>query len=105
VAHLDYLYTLTVADICATNPKLWNSWRGSLLRQLYQQTRRALRRGLDNPIDYNELIAETRITALEELLPNAALANKKSTVFGQILVMITFCAKVPKILFGIARKF
>jgi [protein-PII] uridylyltransferase len=67
VAHLDYLYTLTVADICATNPKLWNSWRGSLLRQLYQQTRRALRRGLDNPIDYNELIAETRITALEEL--------------------------------------
>ncbi|HRH90666.1 MAG TPA: [protein-PII] uridylyltransferase [Agitococcus sp.] len=68
IAHLDYLYALTVADICATNPKLWNSWRASLLRQLYQQTRRALRRGLNNPIDYEELIAETRITAMEELL-------------------------------------
>lgn len=67
IAHLDYLYALTVSDICATNPKLWNSWRASLLRQLYQQTRRALRRGLNTPIDYEELIAETRITALEEL--------------------------------------
>ncbi|MBL0230764.1 MAG: hypothetical protein IPP76_08185, partial [Moraxellaceae bacterium] len=68
VSHLDYLYALTVSDICATNPKLWNSWRDSLLRQLYQQTRRALRRGLHNPIDYEELIIETRITALEILL-------------------------------------
>ena len=68
VSHLDYLYALTVTDICATNPKLWNSWRDSLLRQLYQQTRRALRRGLHNPIDYEELIIETRITAMEILL-------------------------------------
>ena len=68
ISHLDYLYALTVADICATNPKLWNSWRDSLLRQLYQQTRRALRRGLHNPVDYEELIIETRITATEILL-------------------------------------
>lgn len=67
IQHLDYLYALTVADICATNPTLWNSWRASLLRQLYQQTKRALRRGLGNPIDKQEWIQETRATAMSLL--------------------------------------
>lgn len=67
ITHLDYLYALTVADICATNPGLWNSWRASLLRQLYTQTKRALRRGLGNPIDKAEWIAETREAALDIL--------------------------------------
>lgn len=67
IAHLDYLYALTVADICATNPTLWSSWRASLLRQLYTQTKRALRRGLGNPIDKQEWIDETRASALELL--------------------------------------
>ncbi|MDI1301055.1 MAG: [protein-PII] uridylyltransferase [bacterium] len=67
IVHLDYLYALTVADICATNPNLWNSWRASLLRQLYTQTKRALRRGLGNPIDKQEWIAETRAAAMDIL--------------------------------------
>ncbi len=58
--HLDYLFTLTVADINGTNPTLWNAWRGSLLRQLYTETRRALRRGLDNPVDKQALVAQAR---------------------------------------------
>nr|WP_298414929.1 [protein-PII] uridylyltransferase [uncultured Halomonas sp.] len=62
--HLDYLYVLTVADINATNPTLWNGWRASLLRQLYGETKRALRRGLENPIDRDDWIAETRAEAL-----------------------------------------
>lgn len=67
VVHLDYLYALTVSDICATNPTLWNSWRASLLRQLYVLTKRALRRGLVNPIDKQEWIDETRRDALSAL--------------------------------------
>jgi [protein-PII] uridylyltransferase len=64
---LDYLFCLTVADINATNPTLWTSWRASLMRQLYAETRRALRRGLENPIDKQEWIAETQHGAIEKL--------------------------------------
>ena len=42
VTHLNYLYALTVADMTATNAQIWNSWRATLLRQLYHQTRRLL---------------------------------------------------------------
>lgn len=66
-SHLDHLYLLTVADIRATNPTLWNSWRDSLLMELYTATKRALRRGLGNPIDEEELIHETQDQARRRL--------------------------------------
>ncbi len=65
--HLDYLYALTVADMCGTNPGIWNTWRASLMRQLYLETKRALRRGLENTIDKQELINETQQLALSKL--------------------------------------
>ena len=66
-ARLDYLFVLTVADIQGTNPELWNAWRSSLLRQLYAAATRALRRGLENPVDKSELIAEKQQAALKVL--------------------------------------
>ena len=66
--HLDYLYVLTVADVRGTNPKLWNSWKATLFRDLYELTARALRLGLENPIDREQLINETQAAAREILL-------------------------------------
>ncbi|MEJ8568940.1 [protein-PII] uridylyltransferase [Elongatibacter sediminis] len=66
--YLDYLYLLTVADIAATNPKLWNSWKNGLLWDLYLQAGAALRRGLDNPMKRATAIRETRSGALSRLL-------------------------------------
>ena len=36
---LDYLYLLTINDIRATNPALWNGWKHQLLKDLYLLTR------------------------------------------------------------------
>lgn len=58
--HLDYLYLLTVADVRGTDPKLWNSWKAQLFYDLYVLTRRALRRGLENPIDRDLLLNEKK---------------------------------------------
>ncbi|HRF88186.1 MAG TPA: [protein-PII] uridylyltransferase, partial [Pseudomonadales bacterium] len=67
LVHLDYLLMLTVADVNATNPTLWTSWKAQLMRQLYTETKRMLRRGLENPVDKNEWIEETQQQALQKL--------------------------------------
>jgi [protein-PII] uridylyltransferase len=65
--HLDYLYVLTVADVRGTNPKLWNAWKARLFEEFYERTKRALRRGLETPVDQEELIRETQAHAREHL--------------------------------------
>lgn len=65
--HLDHLYLLTVADVRATNPKLWNSWKAQLFEELFLLTKGALRRGLENPIDKEELLVERKAAARQHL--------------------------------------
>lgn len=67
IHRLNYLYVLTVADIYATNPNLWNSWRASLLKKLYNEALEAIRRGLENPVDKEERVKEVKSQALELL--------------------------------------
>ncbi len=45
VEHLRLLYLLTVADIRAVGPNVWNAWKGQLLADLYHNTEAALRGG------------------------------------------------------------
>ncbi len=81
--YLDYLLALTVADINATNPTLWNAWRGSLLRQLYTETKRALQRGLDNQVGKQEAIASTQRRALERLEDRGFIAEEVEALWAE----------------------
>ncbi len=82
--HLDYLYVLTVADVRGTNPKLWNSWKANLFRDLYELTHRALRRGLENPIDGEQLIIEKK-SAARETLHAAGVSDDRIEPIWQML--------------------
>ena len=57
---LDHLYLLTVADMRATSPKVWNVWKDRLLTELHAATLRTLRRGEATPLD-----VEARLTDLQ----------------------------------------
>jgi len=74
--HLDYLYLLTVADVRGTDPKLWNSWKARLFQDLYKLTQRAFRRGLENPIDREQLIGEKQ-TKTRDTLNAAGISEKR----------------------------
>ena len=80
--HLDYLYLLTVADIRGTNPEMWNSWKDALLKQLYYNTRRALQRGLQDPMERAEYIQQIRQTAATLLQESSVDASALWDSFG-----------------------
>lgn len=70
---LNHLYLLTISDIRATNPELWNSFKQSLLQSLYRHTLLILQRGLDNPLDAEDVIARRQAhtrTLLDDSLDN-----------------------------------
>ena len=67
VEYLNHLYLLTVADIRATNPELWNDWKDSLLKELYLATHTALRHGLQNPSALEDRLLENKQEAQEKL--------------------------------------
>ncbi len=73
---LNLLYMLTVADIRATSPKLWNSWKDALLRDLYLATSAYLAQTereepsteqtiSDNKQQAKELLTEKKVSAIE----------------------------------------
>jgi [protein-PII] uridylyltransferase len=65
--HLDHLFLLTNADMRATNPKRWNSWKGSLLDQLYNATAHALDNRQQEIRYMLEQIEQKQLQALEKL--------------------------------------
>ncbi|MCF6189649.1 MAG: [protein-PII] uridylyltransferase [Cocleimonas sp.] len=64
---LDYLYLLTICDIRGTNPTLLNSWKHSLLKDLYRATRAYLQNGSLNIENTKQLIQQKKDAAQAQL--------------------------------------
>ena len=93
--HLDHLYVLTAADVRATNPRLWNSWKASLFSEFHDRVKRALRRGLESPIDQDELKAENQASA-RELLEAAGVGSAGIEVVWAMLSDAYFLRHTPQ---------
>ncbi|MGB5091685.1 MAG: [protein-PII] uridylyltransferase [Parvibaculum sp.] len=63
---LRMLYVLTVVDIKAVGPGVWNGWKGSLLRHLYFDTATLLQGG-DNALNRRERVAEAKAELFRRL--------------------------------------
>ncbi|STY29135.1 PII uridylyl-transferase [Legionella wadsworthii] len=80
--YLDYLYLLTVADICGTNPTLWNSWKDSLLKELYGAAKHMLHKEQEL-IDETALIKVRKQYALSILVTEGIAAKAVEGLWNQ----------------------
>ena len=81
---LDYLYALTVADINATNPTLWNSWRASLMQQLYLETKKVLKQGMEEPVDIEEYVDEIKENVIVRLRERGVSTSAVKAIWEQL---------------------
>jgi len=86
--HLIALYLLTVADIRGTSPKVWNAWKGQLLEQLFNATRRFLLSN-DSTLMIQGIIAQRQQEAMR-LMSFFALPEKAHEGLWQQLDTVYF---------------
>ncbi|MDG1819137.1 MAG: [protein-PII] uridylyltransferase [Porticoccaceae bacterium] len=82
--HLDHLYVLTVADINATNPHLWTDWKGSLMHNLYFETKRVLQLGVSEPTAKSAWLRDAKDAALRALAADNIEASQATNVWGDV---------------------
>lgn len=72
---LNYLYLLTVADVCSTSDDVWNDWKNALFLELFNETSNALDKALEIPKDKTKKALLHQEKAREILAKNALNAS------------------------------
>lgn len=81
--YLDYLYLLTVADICATNHSLWNAWKDSLLKELHRAAHQYMQKKQEL-LDESTLIKLRKQQTLDILIGEGLLAEPVQTLWSKL---------------------
>jgi len=82
--HLDHLWVLTVADINATNPRLWTEWKGALMSNLYFETKQLLYSGLAEPVSKAAWVNDAKASVLMLLNEQGINESKATEVWGDV---------------------
>ena len=82
--HLDHLWVLTVADINATNPRLWTEWKGALMSNLYFETKQVLQSGLDQPTNRDAWVNDAKSSVLKILHQHSIDKKQATKVWGDV---------------------
>lgn len=81
--HLDMLTLISIADTYSTNPDLWTPWRAEQTRELYRNTQAALRRGLENPINKDDVIEEIQQESIAQLKEFGISESRAREIWGE----------------------
>ncbi len=90
--HLDYLYLLTVADVCATSDDVWNDWKNQLFLNLYNETSKVLSEKESIPKNKAKKALQTQEKA-KELLSKRGLKSKEYKPFWDSLSSSEFFSR------------
>ena len=90
--HLDYLYLLTVADVCATSDDVWNDWKNTLFLELYHETSKVLSETSNIPKNKAKKALQTQERA-KELLSKSGLKSQVYQPFWNSLTDSEFFSR------------
>ena len=79
-AQLDALYLLTVADIRATSPLVWNEWKSTLLKVLYSATKLTMKEDVKSA---KEIIAERKQKTKKNIVAICYQVKSSQRIMGK----------------------
>ncbi|MCF6298295.1 MAG: [protein-PII] uridylyltransferase [Thiomicrorhabdus sp.] len=90
--HLDYLYLLTVADVCSTSDAVWNDWKNSLFLVLYNETSHVLSQAKNIPQDRAKKALQVQEKA-KELLSKKGIPSTHYKPFWSSMAQSEFFSR------------